>query len=157
MANGFGDDVIYGLKREFGFSLELYVVKVVTPDLETGKIVSDIRKYKIALAAVLPTADLEAFQYTRTFNGAAAANSNFRYGGMFVTSTRTALVDIKDLPKDYVWSEEDYVICEGRRYNMVSMSRDDDGYVFVIEEVKGQKLEKIYDFRDKFKLSESIQ
>lgn len=153
MANSFISETIYNLKREFGRSLELYIVKTVTPDLETGKIVSDIRKIKIARTPVLQTKDAESFKYGLSF---IAANKNFTYGGLFGTSIRTILVDSKDLPSDYVWSDEQYIITENTRYNMKDMVRYEGGYGFICEEMKGQKLEKIYDFKDTLILTETV-
>ncbi len=153
MANGFVNDTIYSLKREFGCSLELYIVKAVTPDLATGRTTSDIRKVKVRRAPILQTKDAESFRFGLSF---IAANKNFTYGATFGTSLRVFLIDTIDLPVDYVWAEDHYIIAEGRRYNMKGMDRYDGGFIFVAEEMKGQKLEKIYDFKDKILFTEEV-
>ncbi len=153
MANGFVNDTIYTLKREFGCSLELYIVKAVTPDLSTGTTTSDIRKIKINRAPVLQTKDVQAFKYSLSF---IAANKNFTYGGLFGVSTRLILIDANDLPVNYVWAEDHYFIISNKRYNMKEMGLYDGGYAFTVEEMKGQKLEKIFDFKDTLMLQETI-
>ncbi len=153
MANGFVNETVYSLKREFGCSLELYIVKAVTPNLETGRSVTDIRKVKITRAPFLQTKDVETFKYSLSF---IAANKNFTYGALFGVSTRLVLVDTTDLPPDYVWSEDQYIILNNKRYNMKEMSEYQGGYTFIVEEMKGQKLEKIYDFKDTIKFQETV-
>ncbi len=142
MANSLVNDIIYTLKRDYGCSLELYIVKTVTPNLDTGRSTSDIRKVKINRAPVLSFI---------------AANKNFTYGGLFGTSTRLIMIDTEDLPVDYEYFEDQYIIFENRRYNMKEMARYDGGYAFTVEEVKGQFKQVIYDFKDTLKITETVE
>jgi hypothetical protein len=152
MANSFIDEAFYSLKKEFGSCVELYIIKAVTPNVETGKTVTDLRKIKISKAPVLQTKDSSFFKYVRSYN---AANNNFNFGATFGISSRIVLVDNADLPKDYIYFAEQYFIINNQRYNMKDMVQYEFGYAFMVEEVKGQRLERIYDFRDTLTLKET--
>lgn len=154
MVNSFVNDAIYTLKREFGSSLELYIVKAVTPNLSTGKTTSNIKKIKISRAPVLQSKDTDAFKYSLSF---IAANKNFTYGAMFGVSGRTIIVDSKDLPADYVWSMDQYIIYQNQRFNMKDMAQYAGGYIFMVEEMKGQEKVVIYDFKDTLQITETVE
>lgn len=108
--------IVYKLKRQFG--LEMFIGYRDSADvynLRTGKVTRNLEYIKIKRGIVLPQRSFKDFEYDLSF---IAANKNFTYGGLFEPGTRNIIIDVKDLPDDFVITTEMYVVFEGRRYEI---------------------------------------
>ena len=109
--------VLYRLKQDYGITIGIYRLIVGTPNYLTGaKDVSNQLIKQILKAILLPTRDIQKFQYGLSF---IAANKNFTYGGVFEVGDREVIIDSKDLPKDFNFQDGDYLVFEKQRYNIV--------------------------------------
>ena len=92
-------NIIYALKRKFGFRVDILTTESITQDLQTGMIVRNERLIVIRKAVVVTSKEIRDFTYDLSF---IASNKNFTYGGLFDTSERVMIIGKRDLPKDYV-------------------------------------------------------
>ena len=107
--------VIYRLKRAYGLPVTLHREDSSTVDLTTGKRVVTREAFTVQRAILLPTQVHKSFKYDI---GYLKANSNFTYGGLFTSDTRTIIVDKKDLPPGLVLTATDnfYLVYKHKRY-----------------------------------------
>ena len=115
--------IIYKLKRQWGktsiLSRETNVFDVDT-GVETPTITATVT---VKRAVLLPRKMITDFAYDLSF---IAANKNFTYGGFFGKTTRTMLIDAKDLGT-YVIAKQDYVVINSRRYVVEELDKYDEG------------------------------
>jgi len=121
--------IIYRLKREFGVSIVIRRLQSDGYDLETGVHTPVYADYTVRRAVVLPNRGVREFSYDLSF---IAANKNFTYGGFFDSSTKQILVDAKDLPKNFIPTENDICVYEERPYIIKEIVRAEVGYAYMI-------------------------
>ena len=110
-------NIIYALKREYGIPMDLkYVGDADTYNLENGTITRGLFTQHIKRAVILPQKLKTDFVYDLSY---IAANKNFTYGGEFQAGTRSIFIDAHDLPKDFIITNEMYLTCYNRRYEIV--------------------------------------
>lgn len=107
---------LYQLKQEYGIPAALYKMSIGTTDRETGQKTVGRTKVPLSRFIVLPARTLNKFEYDLTYIG---ANKNFTYGGFFEVGDREAVIDANDLPRNYEMDQNDYVVFNGDRYNII--------------------------------------
>ena len=106
--------IIYRLKRNFGVSIQLVRLSDITNNIRTGAMSQTKQTISIVRAIMTATRQLRDFVYDLAY---IAANKNFTQGGYFDASDWTAIIDAKDLPRDFVPTLDDYIIYDGKKYN----------------------------------------
>lgn len=148
--------VLYNLKRLYGFTLTFHKVSAEAYNRETGERTATIEIRKIKRAILLPTKLLSKFEYDLAF---IAAGRNFTYGGTYNTSTRTVIIDARDLG-DFEIEIDDYFIFEERRWQVSQIQDFEFQTAFVItgKEVKGtpRYLVEEIALEDTLQLSEAV-
>jgi hypothetical protein len=107
--------ILYRLKRQFGLPVTIYQYVSQTNNVETGEITRNYNVLKVRRAPVLPNHIERHFVYDLTF---IAANNNFVGGGLFDQKSRVLLFDAKDLPKGFVFSNDDHIEFDDQRYEI---------------------------------------
>jgi hypothetical protein len=75
-----------------------------------------------------------------------SANKAFVYGGTYDAGTRMFIIDARDLATDYEIVNDDWLVYEGRRYDIKSITEFEQhtGWVVVGKEVRGVRPEQIF-------------
>ena len=123
--------IVYRLKRQYGIVMYIgYRNTDDTYNLETGQVSRDLLYHKIRRGIVLPQRQTKDFEYDLSF---IAANKNFTYGGIFEPGVRNVIIDVKDLPSDFVVDTEMYVVFENRRYEIKTATRAENNKAWLIQ------------------------
>ena len=107
--------ILYRLKRQFGRPIVIYQYADQVNNIETGDITRNYNTIKVKRAPVLPNNIDRHFVYDLTF---IAANNNFVGGALFDRKLRNIIVDSKDLPKDFVFTNDDHIEFDDQRYEI---------------------------------------
>ena len=107
--------ILYKLKRQFGLRVTVYQFVDQTNNIETGEITRNYNTFIVKRAPVLPNNIDLSFVYDLTF---IAANNNFVGGAFFDRKIRNVLFDAKDLPKDFVFTNDDHIEFDDQRYEI---------------------------------------
>jgi len=151
--------VLYSLKRQYGFSLDIYRRTAGEADLKTGKMVGKKRqKFSIVKAIVLPTILARKFSYDLSY---IAANKNFTYGGFYDINSRIVIIDAIDLPQDFEFIiDTDYVVYDSKRYDIktAEMLEQRQGFLLNIKATEGSTAFEILDEKvlSTFGLSQAV-
>jgi hypothetical protein len=143
---------LYILKRRFGRKATLYSLTFGAFNLDTGLEVQTRNKVEIRKCIVLPERGLWKFDYDLTY---IAANKNFTYGGQFQVGDRSVIIESSDLPKNWIIKQEDYIVIDAKRYNLVEIWELDEkaGYYLVIRKTQQDPPYQIVDYNFKERLS----
>lgn len=132
----FVTDVVNELKNQYPTPVEIYVIESNEIELETGVITTLRSKIEVEKAVKLPIALQRK------------AEIRLEYGGEFDTSTSIILIDSRDLPDEFRFKLDYYVVMEGKRYE-ISAIKEDFGkgiaYVLVLKETEGVLPNRIID------------
>ena len=110
-------DVLYYLKHQLGIDAQLYRISTDSVNRATGEKTISRTTIKIKRMIVFPVRSIMKFQQTISY---LAANKNFTYGGEFKIGDRELIIDQRDLPtRNYELSMSDYIVFDGKRYNIV--------------------------------------
>lgn len=138
----FVKQLLYNLKKDYGFSLDIYRVVTSSVDVTTGVKTVQREKHRIRRAVVLPAILARKFSYDLSY---IAANKNFTYGGFYDTNTRIFIVDQVDLPKGFNLTEDDYVVYDTQRYEIRQFEALEhrQGYLITAKQTVGKKPHQI--------------
>jgi hypothetical protein len=135
---------LYALKREYGFPAAFYRVTPGTTNLETGdKAVTRI-KYTIDNVVVLPMkADTMGFYAAALLKAA----REFSYGGFQDQDSKFMIIDGDDLPCGFVPNQQDSIIYEHRKYEIVTLQEIEDqvGYYIVAKYLRGEPVNEVHE------------
>ncbi len=106
---------LYSVKRQYPTRAVIHRRSAQTLNLETGAKSATITAWEIERAVMLQADTSRKFVYDLAF---IASNKNFTYGGHFDTKRRRLIVDYADLPAGFEPKKDDYIIAEGRRYEI---------------------------------------
>ena len=137
---------LYGLKRQYGGRVDVYKLVTTATAYETG--VKSYTRTMICVpkCIVLPVKiQREVVQSISQIS----ASKAFVYGGTYDAGTRMFIVDARDLPDDYEITNDDWLVYDGRRYDIKSITEFEQhtGWVVVGKEVKGVRPEQIFHVR----------
>lgn len=134
---------IYALKRRYGIPATLYQLSSDNNNIETGVKTETLTPWQLDKFVTFDASVLSKFQYSLTF---LASNSNFAYGGIFEVGDRVGLVDAESLPKDYVVNKKDYMVFNGKKYEIVKYEELDfnSGYVLHLRHTHGVVKKQIH-------------
>ena len=116
------DLVLYNLEKQFSIkNIQLCLNQILSTDLETGQIKTNVIVRHITKAIMLPITVATQVLFR-------LANRDF---GISDVTQRTLVIRSKYL-KNYVYNKEAYFIIDGSTYNIVEYEPLDEGYVFIL-------------------------
>ena len=107
--------ILYRLKRQFGLRVTIFQFVSQTNNVETGEITRNYNTIIVKRVPVLPNNIDRSFVYDLTF---IAANNNFVSGAFFDRKLRNLIFDAKDLPKGFVFTNDDHIEFDDQRYEI---------------------------------------
>lgn len=119
----FMTNTLYTLKRSYGKQVSIYR-ETESLNLETGvktlsNTVIDVRK-----AIVLSST-------WRRKQELAMLSSAFKYGGEYDSNTKDIIIELKDLPKDFEPSNDDFIVVDKIKYKIMIVHVYDDRAVIL--------------------------
>lgn len=128
--------VIYNLKRRYGFPLDIYRIISTVTNRETGKKIQEKSKYHIKRAIVLPNQVQKRFAFDLAY---LAANKDFTYGAEYLSNLRDIIIDVRDLPKEFEITINDYIIYDGKRYQIkiIEIAEHNQAYLIRMDHAPG--------------------
>ncbi len=107
--------VLYELKRQYGFPIVLYNIIQYDVDVKTGN--KTVRKdtYPIPKAIVLPV------NVDVVYKALLGVQKDFAYGGQIAEADRYFVIDRKYIPKTLVPSDDCYITYNDKRYDVIKL------------------------------------
>lgn len=141
--NRFIRRTLYNLKRQYGSRVDVYKLDGVDTDYETGEKTVSKTVYTVRKCIVLPVKI--AREISKTISQI-SANKMFVYGGSYDVGTRMFMIDTRDLPNDYEFTNDDWLVYDGRRYDIKSIEEFEQhtAWTIVGREVKGVRPEQVF-------------
>lgn len=135
--------VLYGLKRQYGGSIDIYQKGSQSVDYETGAKTINKDVIPIRRAIILPAKVLREASQTISV---ISANKAFIYGGTYDSSTRMFIIDRRDVPELPELTEDDWIVYDGRKFEIkqFEMAEFDSAYVITGKAVLGDVPEQIH-------------
>lgn len=141
--NRFIRRTLYSLKRQYGSRVDVYQLNSANTNYQTGvktvnKSVNVVRK-----CIVLPVKI--AREVVQTISQI-SANKTFVYGGSYDAGTRMFIIDTRDMPNDYEFTNDDWIVYNGRRYDIKSIEEFEQHTAWSIigREVRGVIPEQVF-------------
>jgi len=141
--NRFIRKTLYSLKRQYGGRVDVYKLNSTATDYETGAKTYDRTMTCVPRCIVLPVKiQREVVQTISQIS----ANKAFVYGGTYDAGTRLFILDTRDLPDAYEIVNDDWLVYDGRRYDIKSITEFEQHTAWVVagKEVKGVRPEQIF-------------
>lgn len=107
---------IYKLKRLYGAEIALYKLGDRSVDTLTGEVTWTGRSVTRLKRAIILPVKLNRIQ-VQTIS-MISSDKGFVYGGMFDKASRWFYIDPRDLPSAYVIERDDYVVYQGKKYEI---------------------------------------
>lgn len=146
MANvAFVKRVLYKLKRNYGYPLDLYKILETSEDVATGKKTVRRARHHLHKAIILTAAELKRqYQYDMSY---VAVNQRFSYGAFYDTEALFLIIDCVDLPRGLVLTLDDFAIYKHKRYNFdkVEPLEQNLAYMIKMRESKGAVAGEIHE------------
>lgn len=139
---GYIRELLYELKKDYGYTLDVYSDASYTVDPKTGIRTLVRTVVRIKKAILLPTTLARKFAYEHSY---LAANRPFSYGAQYDINTRQVIVDVQDIPKDFEFIVDGSTVFESRRYQIKTAERFDHrlAYLLTLVETKAEMPQQI--------------
>ena len=131
------------MKRQYGNRVDIYKLHDTDTNYKTGqksvaKSVTIVRK-----CIVLPVKIAREVVQTIT---QISANKMFVYGGSYDVGTRMFIIDARDMPRGYEFTNDDWIVYDRRRYDIKSIEEFEHQAACSIigREVKGVRPEQVF-------------
>ena len=134
---------LYSLKRQYGGTVGIYRLGDTQTDVRTGRKTINKDVFVVQRAVVLPVkVSREVIQSISQIS----ANKAFVYGGSFDSGLRKFIIDARDMPEGFVFSNDDWLVYNGRRYEIKAIWEFEFGAAWVIvgKELMGRTAEQVY-------------
>jgi len=138
--------ILYNLKRQYGGRVDVYKLGSTDTNYETGIKTYTRTMICVPKCIVLPVKiQREVVQSISQIS----ADKAFVYGGTYDAGTRMFIIDARDLPNDYEIVNDDWLVYDGRRYDIKSITEFEQhaGWTVIGKEVKGVRPEQIFSMR----------
>jgi hypothetical protein len=135
---------LYQLKREYGFPAALYRTVVGDTNLQTGLKSTTRIKYAIKRCVILPVNTISLGFYSSALLKAAR---QFSYGGFQDQDIKNVLVDGRDLPKGFEILQEDYLVYQHKKFEMVKIAELEQGigYHLIVNGLRGMVPNEVHE------------
>jgi len=110
--------LLYSLKRRFGGPVSVYKLEDSTTDYKTGAKTQYVSKVMVPRAIVLP---VKVVREVATSITVVAANKMMVYGGSYDAGTRQFIFDALDMPTEFNFGKDDFILYNDRRYEIKSI------------------------------------
>lgn len=117
-------NVLYKLKLDYGTPIDIYRYGSQIIDTRTGEIEKPKIVINLSLAVVLDEGSKRQF--------VPSLDRNFAYGGYFDTAKHVCVIDAADVPVDFTPTIEDYIVHNGARWAISSITELISGYGWLI-------------------------
>lgn len=127
---------LYTLKRAFGNTVKLHKLVSIDTNYTTGVKEVDSTTIVIHRCIILPAKVQREVAQTISI---ISANKEFVYGGTYDTDMRTFIIDSKDLPKNYIIQNDDWLEFENYRYSpkVIEELMEHTGWLVIAKRVIG--------------------
>lgn len=135
---------IYDLKRRYGNEITVYRLDSASTDYETGQKTASKTAYQIRSAVVLPASETRRFFASIAM--LSAAKQFIAPGNQgFDQSRRGFIIEARDLPSDFEFQPEDWIVYNSRRYEceIIEALESRSGWMIMAKELKGTDPEEI--------------
>jgi sulfur transfer complex TusBCD TusB component (DsrH family) len=141
--NRFIRRTLYNLKRQYGNRIDIYKLQDTATDYQTGEKTVTKSVIVVRKCVVLPVKIAREVVQTIT---QISANKMFVYGGSYDAGTRMFIIDARDMPNNYEFTNDDWLIYNGRRYDIKSIEEFEQNAAWSIigKEVKGVRPEQVF-------------
>ncbi len=109
--------LLYSLKRRYGGPVTVYKLEDSATDYTTGIKTQYVSTVQIPRAIILPVKVVREIATSITI---VAANKMMVYGGSYDAGTRQFMFDAQDMPLDFQFSKDDFILYDSRRYEIKS-------------------------------------
>lgn len=134
---------LYSLKRQYGGTVSVYRLNDAQTDVRTGRKTIDKDIFMVQRAVILPVkVSREVIQSISQIS----ANKAFVYGGSFDSGLSKFIIDARDLPEGFVFTNDDWLVYNGRRYEIKAIWEFEFGAAWVIvgKELMGRVPELVH-------------
>ena len=141
--NRFIRRTLYSLKRQYGSRVDVYQLNSAETDYKTGVKTVSKTVYVVRKCIVLPVKI--AREVVKTISQV-SANKAFVYGGYYDAGTRQFIIDARDLPDSFTFTNDDWIVYDRRRYDIKSIEEFEQhtAWVLVCKEVLGVRPEQVF-------------
>jgi hypothetical protein len=109
--------LLYQLKRQFGGPITVYKLVSAETVYDTGIKTKFYTITRIPRGIILPVKVAREIATSITI---VAANKMMVYGGSYDAGTRQFIIDAQDVPSDFNFSKDDFILYNNRRYEIKS-------------------------------------
>jgi hypothetical protein len=141
--NRFIRRTLYSLKRQYGSRVDVYQLNDTATNYQTGVKTVDKTVNIVRKCVVLPVkVAREVVQSISQIS----ANKMFIMGGTYDAGTRLFIIDTRDMPDDYEFTNDDWIVYNGRRYDIKSFEEFEQHTAWSVmgKEVKGVRPEQVF-------------
>ena len=134
---------LYSLKRQYGGTVSVYRLNDAQTDVRTGRKTIDKDVFVVRRAIILPVkVSREVIQSISQIS----ANKAFVYGGSFDSGLRKFIIDARDMPEGFEFTSDDWLVYDGRRYEIKALWEFEFGAAWVIvgKELMGRAPEQVH-------------
>ena len=108
--------LLYSLKRQYGGPITIYKLEDSTTEYTTGVKTQFVSTVLVPRAIILPVKVAREIATSITI---VAANKMMVYGGSYDAGTRQFIIDAQDVPSDFNFSKDDFILYNNRRYEVL--------------------------------------
>lgn len=134
----FISNIIYRLKRRYGTSVNIIELLDSSLNVETGEKTNTFDSVRVDRAVILPSRINREFVYDLSY---IADNKEFTMGGMFDTTKRRILFDIKDIQG--IDLKNKYLVSGQVRYDVLEVHEFDYATIVVCKQVTDHPLNNV--------------
>ncbi|REJ65634.1 MAG: hypothetical protein DWQ31_16980 [Planctomycetota bacterium] len=134
---------LYMLKRQYGGTVSVYRLNDSRTDVRTGDKTIDKNVFVVDRAIILPVKiSREVIQSISQIS----ANKAFVYGGSFDAGVRQFIIDTRDLPAGFLFTNDDWLVYNHRRYEIKAINEFEfaAAWVLIGKEIMGRVPEQIF-------------
>jgi hypothetical protein len=141
--NRFIRRTLYNLKRQYGNRVDVYQLNDADTNYQTGEKSVDKTVNIVRKCIVLPVKI--AREVVQTISHI-SANKMFVMGGSYDAGTRMFIIDTRDMPNNYEFTNDDWLIYGGRRYDIKSIEEFEyhTAWSIIGKEVRGVRPEQVF-------------
>lgn len=135
--------VLYGLKRQYPARFDIYVMGDQTSDARTGRRTVSKTVHPVERGIVLPA---KMGREEKRSISQISANKGLVQGAFYDTTARRFIVDREEVPGLAEIREDDWVVFNGRKYQIVNVQEFEDSaaWVMTARAILGETPEQIF-------------
>jgi len=135
--------ILYSLKRQYGGTVSVYRLNDAETDVRTGRKSINKDVFVVRRAVILPvTVSREVIQSISQIS----ANKAFVYGASFDSGLRKFIIDARDLPEGFEFTNDYWLVYNGRRYEIKAIWEFEfrAAWIIVGKELMGRSPEQVH-------------